>query len=296
MFVSARRSAKFKGISRVIRGMRRQGRLFGLALLIGLLGIGIGLGLLFAFVINPHTFVNLDRAVTTQVQASGCCGGAQTAAKPGEIQPPPGIDLLRLLPPDNRYIAAGIVLSPDDAQLNGRLHSLLVSFSAPATAPEPPKRLPPPGLEFLMRPPPERLTTVVLEGENGIAVGVVLPQDIHEGDKVSGTLVPLPGGKDLSVFEGMVIEDPEGKKHAVEPGKLITFVAGAAMAWKLIDKDGETVGGKEITAAKEPAPTAAFPKDPVLVQNNQACNLPGSFDGDASNSKVQTGKPAKVGS
>jgi hypothetical protein len=144
------------------------------------------------------------------------------------------------------------------------------------------------GPEWLKQPPPPNMVGVALKTED-VVVGIVLDAGAREGDTVSGTVVPITNpNRDSSIAEGMVLVDPEGKPHSLKAGGLITFVAGATMTWKLLDKEGKVLGSKQVSLPNEPPPSVP-PQDPVLCQSNRVIQVPGSFDGRAGNTLVRIG-------
>jgi len=148
----------------------------------------------------------------------------------------------------------------------------------------------PAGQEWMAGPPPLGVQ-VALVKTSDVAVGLVLAEGVQQGQTVSGTIVALtPKGSDLSAAEGMVLVDPAGKEHPVEPGKLITFTVGAAAAIPVL-KGGNTIGAREIPLG----PVETLPNGPIIAQSDRTINIPGSFDGDAANTTARLGDtPLKV--
>jgi hypothetical protein len=148
----------------------------------------------------------------------------------------------------------------------------------------------PAGQEWMAGPPPPGVQVTLVKLDD-VAVGLVLADGMQEGQTVSGTIVALtPKGSDISAAEGMVLVDPAGKEHQVEPGKVITFAVGAAAAISL-SKGGNTLGTRNIPL--EPAQT--LPNARTIVQSDRLTNLTGTFDGNAVNSTAGIGDtPLKV--
>jgi len=145
-------------------------------------------------------------------------------------------------------------------------------------------------LEWMAGPPPLGVQSALVKTKD-VAVGLVLAEGVQPGQTVSGTIVALtPQGSDTSAVEGMVLVDPAGVEHPVEPGKLITFAVGAAAAITL-RKGGNTIG----THAIPLGPVETLPNGPIIAQSNRTINIPGSFDGDAANTVANLGDtPLKV--
>jgi hypothetical protein len=151
----------------------------------------------------------------------------------------------------------------------------------------------PADLEWLEGPPPEGARTAVMK-TNAVFVGVVLAPDADKRGTHSGTVIAVPApGKTAGEFEGMVIEDPEGKKHPLKSGALITYeiaAAGGTAAWRLFDRDNKVAATATMALRPDAAAPGTFPKDPVLCEGNRAVTLPGPFDGDAGNTAFRVDK------
>ena len=150
---------------------------------------------------------------------------------------------------------------------------------------------PPSGLEWLASKPPAGVGNVVVRNGD-LAVGVVLPADIRQGDQVSGTMVVLPVGSEPP--NGLSLRDPSGQIHPVETGRSVTFTANQpVMTWAIIDKDETVLGSAEaLTSQPQLAPSR---NGPTIVQSDCPFDLPGTFDGDSSNTVVSIGgHPAKI--
>ncbi len=150
--------------------------------------------------------------------------------------------------------------------------------------------------KWLAAAPTDGTSSVVVRSREE-AVGVLVPSDISQGDKVSCTALPMPvDGRTLDVADGLRLRDPAGVEHRLPTTEPITFVAPAIMTWALIDRDGKVVGSEEVPVSQVQDPAGAKAADePILVQSDHPFNLPGRFDGDSSNTAVRVGGcPATV--
>jgi len=150
------------------------------------------------------------------------------------------------------------------------------------------------GMGWLNTPPPPDVQTASLKASSGVAfVGIVYPPATAKDEKVSSTMVAMTKpGASSAMLEGMVVVDPQGQKHGVKNGDVITFASGAVGIWKLLDK-----GGKKVAESKVPLneklsgiwkPEA--PNLPVVCRPGSAITIPGKFDGDLANTKVSMGE------
>lgn len=149
---------------------------------------------------------------------------------------------------------------------------------------------PPAGLEWLASPPPPGAGAVVIRNGDS-TVGVVLPADIQQGDQISGTMIVTPLNAEQP--EGQILRDPSGQAHPVQTGRAVTFTANdPTMTWTLTDAEGQVLGTETVPVSTAPA---SPPAGPALVQSNCATDLPGSFDGNLSNTAVSIAdRPAVV--
>lgn len=182
-------------------------------------------------------------------------------------------------------VCAGAALTASAPRPNSSRSPRVVAAAEPQQAP--PRY--PAGLEWLAGPPPPGVGLTLIKSKDA-AVGLVVVDGMKEGQTVSTTVVAMPKMRgDSSATEGLVLVDPAGKQHAVSPGKVITFVLGAAPVISLM-KGGQTLGTKPLVI--NPAPGA---NPQLLVQSNRISSLHGKFDGNAANTTAKIGDtPLKV--
>ena len=94
-------------------------------------------------------------------------------------------------------------------------------------------------------------------------------------------------GTDPAVLEGMVIVDPTGKSHTVKNGEIIAFTAALGV-WKLIEKGGKAVASSKVELDQKAANLygGGPVENPIVCKPGSVIDVPGTFDGNAQNSKL----------
>ena len=162
-----------------------------------------------------------------------------------------------------------------------------------AAAPDPPGPV-----DFMKSPPPEHLASVVIKADATV-VGFILPADIRPGDQISGTAVLMPAGAgaDAAASGEVEVQTPDGKRHQVRNGSVITFMAPAGGAFALLNAEHVSAASAVCpmaSAGVAPHPIST-PRGPMIVQNNAAVTLPISSDGAAANINCTIGGvPARI--
>jgi len=162
-----------------------------------------------------------------------------------------------------------------------------VDFSVRAASPG--------GLAWMGFPAPPGVAGVRIACGTG-SVAVVLPGGIRTGQTVSGTIVPLPAGPwGPALPTGLQLQDPNGNKHPVEPGRAVTFRPDKPMmTWKVL-RNGEVLGTRNVGVKSLSGPADMQGARTPIVQENCAFTVPGTFDGNAGNTTIRVGdRPATI--
>ncbi len=154
--------------------------------------------------------------------------------------------------------------------------------------------------------------TVNITPSAGKQIKIRLPKDIRSNDVITGTVIEenmtaaTPGTRSSSTLEGMVIEI-DGKQTKLSQ-RIFSFIVPAGSA--SIPFSIKTIEGEVVQSGQLPVggpmydllsdlwwrePTGGLYNVPPVAQPGQSIPITGSFDGNATNTKISlNGKPCEI--